>query len=309
MRPFRFWVRAGPSRSRAEWMEKARKIEALGYDTLVVPDHLADFLAPVPALMSAADATSRLRIGTNVFNNDYRHPVLLAREAATIDLLTDGRFQLGLGAGNVPSEYDQAGLKFDAGGTRVARLAEAVTIIKGLLKGETVTVAGKHYQVTGHTINPVPLQQPHPPLLIGGNGPRLLRLAAREADIVGLSGITFSPDGPDLSAWKGSGVDERIRLVRAAAGADRYSRLEINALVQRVVVTDDRRQTAEDLATRWTQLSADEILQTPFVLVGTVDQLIEDLITNRDRWDISSYAIFESDIESFAPVVARLAGK
>jgi probable F420-dependent oxidoreductase len=309
MRPFRFWVRVGPSRSRAEWMDKARKIEALGYDTLVVPDHLADFLAPVPALVSAADATSHLRIGTNVFNNDYRHPVLLAREAATIDLLTDGRFQLGLGAGNVPSEYDQAGLKFDAGGTRVARLAEAVTIIKGLLQGETVTFAGKHYQVTGHTINPVPLQQPHPPLLIGGNGPRLLTLAAREADIVGLSGISFTRAGPDLAAWKGPGIDERMRLVRAAAGEDRYSRLEINALVQRVVVTDDRRQTAVELATRWTQLNADEILQCPFVLVGTVDQLIEDLIANRDRWDISSYAIFESDIERFAPVVARLAGK
>jgi probable F420-dependent oxidoreductase len=290
-------------------MDKARKIEALGYDTLVVPDHLADFLAPVPALISAADATSHLRIGTNVFNNDYRHPVLLAREAATIDLLTDGRFQPGLGAGNVPSEYDQAGLKFDAGGTRVARLAEAVAIIKGLLKGETVTFTGKHYQVTGHTINPIPLQQPHPPLLIGGNGPRLLALAAREADIVGLSGITFRQNGPDLSAWKGSGVDGRIRLVRAAAGEDRYSRLEINALVQRVVVTDDRRQTAEDLAMRWTQLNADEILQSPFVLIGTVDQLIESLIAYRERWDISSYVIFESDIEGFAPIVARLAGR
>jgi probable F420-dependent oxidoreductase len=290
-------------------MDKARKIEALGYDTLVVPDHLADFLAPVAALISAADATSHLRVGTNVFNNDYRHPVLLAREAATIDLLTDGRFQLGLGAGNVPSEYEQAGLKFDAGGTRVARLAEAVTIIKGLLKGETVSFTGKHYQVAGHTINPIPLQQPHPPILIGGNGPRLLTLAAREADIVGLSGITFSKDGPDLSAWKGSGLDERIRLVRAAVGEDRYSRLEINALVQRVVVTDNRRQAAEALATRWTQLNADEILKCPFVLVGNVDQLIENLITNRDRWDISSYAIFESDIESFAPVVARLAGR
>ena len=309
MRPFRFWVRVGPSGSRAEWMDKARRIEALGYDTLVVPDHLADFLAPVPALISAADATNRLRVGTNVFNNDYRHPVLLAREAATIDLLTDGRFQLGLGAGNVASEYHEAGMSFDAGGTRVARLAEAVTVIKGLLKGETVNFTGKHYRVMGHTINPIPLQQPHPPLLIGGNGRRLLSLAAQEADIVGLSGITFNRDGPDLSAWKGSGIDERIRLVRAAAGEERYGRLEINALVQRVVVTDHRRQTAEDLAMRWTQLTADEILRNPFVLIGTVDQLTEDLIANRERWDISSYVIFESSIDDFAPVVARLAGK
>lgn len=290
-------------------MDKARKIEALGYDTLVVPDHLADFLAPMPALVSAADATTRLRLGTNVLNNDYRHPVLLAREAATIDLLTDGRFQPGLGAGNVAAEYEQVGLNFDPGGTRVERLAEAVAIINGLLRGETVTFTGRHYRVTGHAINPIPIQQPHPPLLIGGNGPRLLTLAAREADIVGLSGITFTRTGPDLSAWKGSGIDERIRLLRAAAGEDRYSRLEINALVQRVVVTDDRRQTAADLATRWPQLNADEILKCPFVLVGNIDQLTEEIIANRDRWDISSYVIFESDIESFAPVVARLAGK
>jgi probable F420-dependent oxidoreductase len=290
-------------------MDKARKIEALGYDTLVVPDHLADFLAPVPALISAADATSQLRIGTNVLNNDYRHPVQVAREAATIDLLTDGRLQLGLGAGNVPTEYDQAGMPFASGRMRVERLAEAVTIIKGLLQGENVTFTGRHYQVTGHTINPIPLQQPHPPVLIGGNGRRLLTLAAQQADIVGLSGITFGRDGPDISAWKRSGVDERIRLVRAAAGEDRYRQLEINALVQRVVVTDDRRQVAEDLARRWTQLDADEILQTPFVLVGSVDQLIESLIANRERWDISSYVIFESDIEAFAPVVAWLAGR
>jgi probable F420-dependent oxidoreductase len=289
-------------------MDKARKIEGLGYDTLVVPDHLADFLAPVPALISAADATSNLRVGTNVFNNDFRHPVVLAREAATIDLLTEGRFQLGLGAGNVASEYDQAGMNFDTGGTRVARLAEAVTIIKGLLKGETVSFTGQHYRVTGHTIYPIPLQQLHPPVLIGGNGPRLLTLAAREADIVGLSGITFNRDGPDLSAWKGSGIDERIRLVRAAAGDERYRRLEINALVQRVIVTEDRRQAAEEMAKSWTQLIAEEILQCPFVLIGTVDQLIEGLIANRERWDIASYAIFEADIESFAPVVARLAG-
>ena len=177
------------------------------------------------------------------------------------------------------------------------------------MKGETVTFSGKHYQVTGHTINPIALQQPHPPVLIGGSGRRLLTLAAQRADIVGLSGISFGRDGADISAWKGSGVDERISLVRAAAGEDRYSQLEINALVQRVVVTDDRRQTAEDLSRRWTQLNADEILQSPFVLIGTVDQLIENLVANRERWDISSYAIFESDIEIFAPVVARLAGR
>ena len=186
MRPFRFGVSVRHARSHAELVEKARKIEALGYDMLTVPDHLTDLIAPMPALVSAAEATQRLRVGTNVLNNDFRHPVLVAREAAAVDLLTDGRLQLGLGAGSIRSEYDQAGFGFDTGGARVARLAEAVAIIKGLLEGEQVSFTGRHYRVTGHRIEPLPVQRPHPPILIGGNGRRLLALAAREADIVGL---------------------------------------------------------------------------------------------------------------------------
>ncbi len=150
MKPFRFGVNVGPSRSRAEWVEKARRIEALGYDVLTVPDHLSELLAPIPALVSAAEATTTLRVGTNVLNNDFRHPVLVAREAATADILTDGRFLLGLGAGHIKAEYDEAGLDFDAGGIRVERLAEAVSIIKGMMSGEPLTFAGRHYRVTGH---------------------------------------------------------------------------------------------------------------------------------------------------------------
>ena len=160
MKPFRFGVNVGPSRSRAEWVEKARKLEGLGYDTLTVPDHLADFFAPMPALVSAAEATTTFRLGTNVLNNDFRHPVLVAREAATVDLLTGGRFELGSGAGYMQSEYDQAGLVFDTSGTRVERLAEAVTVIKGLLSCEPVTFSGLHYRVTGHRIHPLPVQRP-----------------------------------------------------------------------------------------------------------------------------------------------------
>src|SRR6202162_3900813 len=150
MKPFRFGVNVRQARSRTEWQDKARKIEALGYNTLLVPDHLTDLPAPIAAAVSAAEATKHLRVGTHVLNNDLRHPVLVAREAATADLLTDGRLQLGLGAGSLKSEYDEAGMGFDRGATRVERLAEAVTIIKGLLKGEQVTVAGRHYRVTGH---------------------------------------------------------------------------------------------------------------------------------------------------------------
>ena len=311
MKPFRFGVNVWHAASRAEWQEKARKVEGLGYATFTVPDHLTDLIAPMPALVSAAEATTTLRVGTNVLNNDLRHPVLVAREAAAVDLLTDGRLQLGLGAGSIQSEYDQAGIRFDPGGIRVERLAEAVTIIKGLLRGEQVAFAGRHYRVTGHKIAPLPVQRPHPPILIGGNGRRLLTLAAREADIVGLSGITFRGGGagsPDLSGWRVSGVDERVNLVREVAGAERFGRLELNALVQRVVVTDDRRKTAEELTGRWTQLTPDEILQSPYVLVGTIDQIVEDLQARRERWGISYYVIFEPYMDVFAPVVARLAG-
>ena len=310
MKPFRFGVSVRHAGSRAEWMAKARKVEALGYATLTVPDHLTDLVAPMPALISAAEATKTLRIGTNVLNNDLRHPVLVAREAAAVDLLTDGRLELGLGAGSIKSEYDEAGFSFDPGGTRVERLAESVTIIKSLLNGEQVTFAGRHYRVTGHTIAPVPAQKPRPPILIGGNGRLLLALAAREADIVGFSGLTFRKGGaapPDLSGWRVSGVDERVRLVREAAGEARYARLELNALVQRVVVTNDRRQAAEELTSRWTQLTPEEVLQSPYVLIGTVDQMVEDLQAYRDRWGISYYVVHEPYMDTFAPVVARLA--
>jgi probable F420-dependent oxidoreductase len=309
MKAFRFGVNVWGAGSRAEWVSKARRVEELGYSTLTVPDHLGQFFSPMPSLISAAEATTRLRVGTNVLNNDLRHPVLVAREAATIDRLTDGRLQLGLGAGHMKSEYDEAGLAYDAGATRVERLAEAVAIIKRLLQGGAVTVAGRHYRVTAHTIHPGPVQQPHPPLLIGGNGRRLLTLAAKEADIVGLSGITFREGGTraDVSGWTVAGVDERVRLVREAAGA-RYEQIEMSALVQRVVVTGQRREAAQELARRWTQLSADEILESPYVLVGTVDQIVDDLQARRRRWDISYYVTFEPYMEAFAPVVARLTG-
>src|SRR5438093_3667981 len=294
MKPFRFGVSIGKAGSRAEWVDKARKLEDLGYATLTVPDHLTALLAPIPALVSAAAATRSLRLRTNVLNNDFRHPVLLAREVATADLLTDGRFQLGLGAGYMRSEYDEAGLGFDPGGVRVERLAEAVAIVKRLLEGEQVTFAGRHYRVTGHTIHPLPVQRPHPPIIIGGNGFRLLTLAAQEADTVNLTGITFTRGGtmPDMSGWKVAGIDERMRVVREAAG-QRFGRLELSAQLQRVIVTDRRREAAEELQQRWKQLSVEEILEAPYVLIGTVDEMVEALHARRDRWGISYFVTFE----------------
>jgi probable F420-dependent oxidoreductase len=309
---FSFGVNVRNAASAREWAEKARRIEDLGYATLTVPDHLAEMLAPIPAALSAADATTRLRVGTNVLNNDLRHPVLIAREVATADLLTGGRFQLGLGAGHMKSEYDQAGLIFERGATRVARLAEAVTIVKALLRGECITFAGRYYRVSGHAIHPKPVQVPHPPILIGGNGPRLLELAAREADIVGLTGITFAGGGtqPDLSAWRARAVDERVALVRTAA-AQRFEGLVLEALVQRVIITQagrDARRAAAAEVTRG-QLTPDEALDSPFTLIGPIEQLADLLQARRERWGISSYTVFEPAVELLAPVVARLSGR
>jgi probable F420-dependent oxidoreductase len=310
MKPFRFGINMRDASSRAEWQDKARKVETLGYSVLLVPDHLTPILATIPSVMSAADATTRLRIGTNVLNNDLRHPVLLAREAATVDLLSDGRLELGLGAGYMRIEYDQAGLCFDRGGVRVERLAESVPIIKGLLGGAEVNFVGRHYRVTGHTIYPLPVQRPHPPIIIGGNGPRLLALAATEADIVNLTGLTFARGGTslDMSGWKLAGVDERLRIIREAAG-ERFDRLELSAQIQRVITTERRREAAEELQKTWKQLSVDEILAAPFVLIGTVDEMVETLQARRDRWGISYFVTFEPYLDAFAPIVARLTGK
>lgn len=309
MRPFRFGVNVRTAGSAAEWADKARKIERLGYSVLLVPDHLAELLAPFPALAAAASATTRLRVGTAVLNNDFRHPVLLAREAATLDVLSDGRLELGLGAGHMQSEYEQAGLAFDPGATRVERLAEAVVIVKRLLEGEPVTFAGRHYRVGGHAIHPRPVQRPRPPVFIGGNAPRLLAVAAREADIVGLTGIAFRLGGrePDVADFRAAAVDERVHLVRETAGG---RSLELNALVQRVIVTDDRRKAAEELATgRWARLTPEEILASPYVLVGTADQMVDDLRARRERWGISYVMTHEPYMDTLAPVVARLAGR
>ena len=315
MRPFRFGVSArlaasGPGGSRAAWADRARRIEQLGYSTLLIPDHLLpECLPPLVSLMSAADATTTLRVGTFVLNNDFRHPAVLAREAAAIDLLSDGRLELGLGAGHMQSEYTEAGLVYDPASVRVERLAESVTILKGLLAGEPVTFEGRHYQIHEHRAYPSPVQTPRPPILIGGHGRRLLSLAAREADIVGFAGLRHRKGGTevDLSGFKATAVDERVRWVRSEAGA-RLADLELNVLTQRVVVGDDAEQAAADLAAQWPALTPQDMLETPFVILGSVGQIVETLRARRERWGFSYYVIWEPLAEALAPVVARLAG-
>jgi probable F420-dependent oxidoreductase len=281
--------------------------EALGYDVLLVADHLTDSLAPMPALMAAADATSTLKVGSFVLANDFRHPALVAREAATVDLLTDGRFELGLGAGHMKAEYDEVGIPFRTAGTRVERLEESVQVVRALLDGHAVDFEGEHYEIAGHRAYPA---RPRIPLLVGGNGNRVLALAARHADIVGFVGFHQVEGSADvsLSHFSAAGLDDRLAIVRAA-GSDRGSDLELNVLVQSVVVTEDRIGAAEELSRRVAGLSPEAALESPFLLLGTPDQLVEDLVERRRRFGISYVVVFGPAMAALAPVVDRLRGR
>ncbi|MGH2427608.1 MAG: TIGR03621 family F420-dependent LLM class oxidoreductase [Candidatus Limnocylindria bacterium] len=312
-RRFRFGVSVRSAGSRAEWIEKARRAEALGYDIFLVADHLAEMLPPLVPLVSVADATS-LRVGTFVLNNDLRHPALVARDAATIDLLSDGRFELGLGAGHMQPEYEQIGLAFNPATTRIERLAESVRILKKLFRGEEVSFSGTHYQLSDHRLYPLPLQRPHPPLLIGANSREGLSLAAREADIVGLMGFGHRQGGRRVnpSGFTEAAIRTRIGWIRQAAGT-RFENLELNVLIQRVIVTDDAGTAAADFAGQLAPLpehplSVNDVLGSPFVLIGTVDELIDEITERRERLGISYYVVFEPAMEAFAPIVQSLSG-
>jgi len=307
LRPFRFGVTAPTVLSGPAWVERVRRIEQLGYSIVHVPDHFRDQLAPVPALTAAAVATTRLRVGSLVFSNDFRHPVVLAKEAATLDVLSGGRFELGLGSGWLREEYDQAGIPFDAPGTRIERLAESVAIVKGLLAGERVTFTGRHYAIAGLPGRPHPVQRPHPPILIGGGGQRTLSLAAREASIVGLvPRARRDGGGLDRADFGEAALRQKVEWVRAAAG-DRFEALELHALIQAVVVSD-RRTVAEQLASRFS-VPPELLLESPYVLAGTVEEICETVRQRRERYGISYLTVFDRDLEAFAPVVARLGGR
>lgn len=306
--PFRFGVTVPIVAAGAAWAERARQIERLGYATLHVPDHFREQLAPVPALAAAALATTRLRVGALVFCNDFRHPVVLAKEAATLDVLSGGRFELGLGAGWLREEYDQAGIPFDGPGTRVDRLVESVAIVKGLLRGERVTFKGRHYTVAGLEGRPRPVQQPLPAIVIGGGGRRMLTLAAREASIVSLvPGARRDGGGLDRADFSEAATRQKVTWVREAAG-DRLASLELHTLIQAVVVTGDRAAAAEQLAARFGGLSRDVILESRYVLVGTVDEICATLRRRREEHGISYVTVFDRDAEAFAPIVEQLTG-
>jgi probable F420-dependent oxidoreductase len=304
-RRFRFGVTAQGAASGAEWKAFSRKVEDLGFSTLFVCDHLGDQLAPIPALTAAAEATTGLRVGVLVACNDFRHPVVHAKELATLDVLSGGRAEWGLGAGWLGPEYEAAGLAFDPGPVRVERMQEAVGVMKALLGDSAVTHTGRHYRVVNLDGRPKPVQRPHPPLLIGGARKRILRVAAREADIVGVAPApSTGRTGTGAGEAPASAADRQLGWVRDAAG-DRFDDLEINMVAFPVVVTNDREQRAARMAER-RNLTPASVLTAPHVWIGTVPQICDAIEERKQRWDVSYWVVPARAVDAAAPVVARL---
>jgi probable F420-dependent oxidoreductase len=308
-RGFRFGVQVSKETTAKGWAELARRSEAAGYDVLTMPDHFTDQLAPVPALMAAADATTTLRVGALVFDNDYKHPVILAKELATLDLLSDGRTEIGLGAGWMISDYEEAGIQYDSPKVRIDRFIEGMAIIRGVMKDGPFSFAGEHYTITNYEGFPKPVQAPCPPVLIGGGGKRVLTYAAREADIIGINGtLTAGVVGPEaLATMTAEAVDEKVAIV-AAAGAHRLNDIEMNIRTFFVKVTDDRAGMVERISSMF-QVPADMINNSPFALIGSVESCIEQLLERREKWGFSYTIVGAENIDECAPIVAALRGK
>jgi probable F420-dependent oxidoreductase len=314
-RPFRFGVMGESIRSGEELTGTARRAEALGYSTLLLRDHFVrepfgDQLAPMVALMAAAGATRTLRVGTQVLDNDYRHPVLLAKEAATLDLLSGGRLELGIGAGWLREEYERAGMAFDAPGTRVSRLEESLRLLKALLSGSPVKFDGVHYQVSDLESFPRPARRPHPTILVGAGSRRMLGIAGREADIVGILPKAL-PNGTisdDLAERSPETVARKVDWVRQAA-AQRGAEVELSMIVTLAIATDHRRE-AERIAARrgWGSVEVERLLRMPGLFLGTVAHIAEQMRERRERYGFSYYVVSDGDMEAFGPVVERLSG-
>ena len=306
IRPFRFGITAGRAGSGDDWRAKARRIEALGYDTLLVTDHLTQQLAPVPAMAAALEATTRLRVGSYVFANDYRNPVMLAKELATLDLLSGGRVELGIGAGWSQRDYEMLGIPYETASRRIARLAEAVRVIDRLFAEDTVDASGAFYTVHGARVLPRPLQRPRPPLMIGAGGPRMLRFAARHADIIALN-PRFDANGQPVVADLTTGaVERKLARLREGAGA-RLADVELNVFIVDAGVSDEPRSLLDAVATRLKGAAA-QVVDSPFFLFGSTADLKRLLLERRDRLGITYYGLPEKAMEPFAPLARELRG-
>jgi probable F420-dependent oxidoreductase len=309
VRPFRFGVQLSTPQRAADWRDTARRIEDLGYDVATMPDHFTEQLAPVPGLQAILDATTALRAGALVFDNDYKHPAILAKELATMDLLSDGRVEIGLGAGWMRSDYDQLGLVYDRAGVRIDRFVEGLEVIRGVLGPEPFSFSGDHYRITDYDGRPKPVQRPHPPILIGGGGPRLLSIAARHADIVGINGtLTTGAFGAEAFATMTlDAVEEKVAIV-AEAAAERRADIELNIRTFFNKVTDDRAAALGRIAAA-VGVDRSVLESSPFALIGSPAGIVEDLLALRARFGFSYVVVGQGEIESFAPVVAELTGR
>jgi probable F420-dependent oxidoreductase len=306
---FRFGVQVGGAYGASEWSELARKVEDLGYSTLYMPDHFIDTeLAPMVGISFVAAATTTLRVGMLVLGNDYKHPAVTAKEAATLDVLSDGRLEFGLGAGWQKTDYEGLGLPYDPPGVRIDRLAEALTIVKQAWGDSPFDHNGVHYTIRSYNGLPKPVQRPRPPILVGGGGPRLLRLAGREADIVGINpnlragSITSDAVQSSLAAQ----TRQKVGWVREGAG-DRFDDLELQIRYFVAAITDDALALAEAMAPGF-GIAPDVALSSGVALVGTVDEVCDTLERRREEWGVSCVVLGGDTYEAFAPVVARLAG-
>ena len=307
-RPFRFGVMAAKARSAVEWTETARKAEDLGYSALLMPDHFGDQLSPVPALAAAAAVTESLRVGTLVFANDFRHPAELAKETATLDLLSDGRLEVGVGAGWMTEDYTWTGITHDRPGLRIDRMIESIQVLRGRWGDEAFSFAGDHYTITEMNGLPKPVQSGGPPIIVGGGAKRVLSTAARLADIVGVNpNVGEGKVGPEaIASMSADATDEKLGWVRDAAGA-RFDDIEISILKFVTIVTDDRGTVAGKVGGAM-GMDASTLLASPHTMVGSAEQIADELTEQRERWQ-GSYVTVQSDaLEAFAPVVAALAG-
>ena len=311
VKPFRFGVQLSTAATGGEWVEQARKIESLGYDVATMPDHFGDQLAPVPALQAILDATTTLRASALVFDNDYKHPVVLAKELATMDVLSNGRVEIGLGAGWMISDYEQAGMQYDRPGVRIDRFLEGLHIIRSAMGPGKFSFEGEHYTITDYDGLPKPVAGSCPPVLIGGGGPRVLKIAAREADIVGVNGsLHAGVVGPDaIASMTGEVITEKVALVAdAAEAAGRLDHIEMNIRAFFVSVTDDRAGQVSGMA-QMIGVEEQMIENSPFALIGSPDHMIETIQARREQYGFSYVIVGPDELEAFAPVVAALAGK
>jgi probable F420-dependent oxidoreductase len=307
-RRFRFGAELSTPLPGRTWADTVRLVEDLGYTTLFLPDHFDDQWGPIAALAAAAAASPTITLGTLVLDNDYRHPVVTAKEIATLDLLAEGRFELGMGAGWKQLDYAQAGMPYDRPKVRVDRMIEGIEVIRRAFADGPFDFAGEHYAITAYDGQPKPHRPGGPPLLIGGGGPRMLRWAGAHADIVGVNPSIHSGEIDTDAARDGLSdrIDRKVEWVREGAG-DRFDDLELNAWVPVVEITEDPTSYAEAVAPMF-DTTADELVQSPMTMIGSAKEIAERLHARRERWGYSYHVVQAPALEALAPVVADLSG-